>query len=116
MFAPTASVGLPDFSALELFAGRRFAALEPGAVAAMQRVLTRAVGALQADPERARAIWLRRSGEEDTSLLRAILADTLPRFVAPAIADASRWLALFETFSTLGFAAIGRGEYDAPYA
>ncbi|MCS6933335.1 MAG: ABC transporter substrate-binding protein [Acetobacteraceae bacterium] len=115
VFVSTAAVGLPNFSALELFAGRAFAAREPGAAEAMQRVLTRAVGALQADPERARAIWLARSGEEDTPLLRAILADTLPRFVAPVAADAGRWRRLFETFSAMGFAAIGAAEYDALY-
>ncbi|MFN6955151.1 MAG: ABC transporter substrate-binding protein [Acetobacteraceae bacterium] len=116
VFVPTASVGLPNFSALELFAGRRFAQEEPGAVAAMQRVLSRAVPALRADPDRARAIWLARSGEEDTPLLRAILADTLPRFVAPVAADAARWRPLFDVFSGLGFAAIGPAEYDALYA
>lgn len=115
VFVSTASVGLPNFSALELFAGQGFAAREPGAVAAMQEVLGRAVTALQADPERARAIWLARSGEEDTPLLRAILADTLPRFVAPVMADAARWRPLFETFAAMGFAAIGPAEYDALY-
>ena len=115
VFVSTASVGLPNFSALELFAGRAFAAQERGAVEAMQRVLLRAVAALQADPERARAIWLARSGEEDTPLLRAILADTLPRFVAPVIADPARWRPLFETFSAMGFAAIGALEFEALY-
>lgn len=116
VFVSTASVGLPNFSALELFAGHAFAAREPEAVEVMQRVLQRAVTALQSDPERARAIWLARSGEEDTPLLRAILADTLPRFVAPVKAEPARWRPLFETFSAMGFAAIGAHEYEALYA
>lgn len=116
VFVSTAAVGLPNFSALELFTGRAFAAREPGAVAAMQQVLGRAVRALQADPERALAIWRKRSGEEETPLLRAILADTLPRFVAPVQADPARWRGLFATFSAMGFAAIGPAEYEALYA
>lgn len=116
VFVSTASVGLPNFSALELFAGRGFAARERGAVEAMQHVLGRAVTALQADPERARAIWIARSGEEDTPLSRAILDDTLPRFVTPVEADAARWHSLFETFSAMGLAAIGAAEYEALYA
>lgn len=116
VFVSTAAVGLPNFSALELFTGRAFAAREPGAVAAMQQVLSRSVRALQADPERALAIWRKRSGEEETPLLRAILADTLPRFVAPVQADPARWRGLFDTFSAMGFAAIGPAEYEALYA
>jgi ABC-type nitrate/sulfonate/bicarbonate transport system substrate-binding protein len=116
VFVSTAAVGLPNFSALELFTSRAFATREPGAVAAMQQVLSRAVRALQADPERALAIWRKRSGEEETPLLRAILADTLPRFVAPVRADPARWRGLFDTFSAMGFAAIGPAEYEALYA
>jgi len=115
VFVPTASVGLPNFSALELFTAREFAAREPGAVAAMQAVLSRAVEALKADPERAAAIWFARSGEADEALARAILADTLPRFVFPVVADAGRWRPLFEAFAGLGFAAIGPAEYEALY-
>jgi putative hydroxymethylpyrimidine transport system substrate-binding protein len=116
VFVPTASVGLPNFSALELFTSRGFAAREPGAVAAMQAVVGRAAEALKADPERAAAIWLARSGEADTPLVRAILADTLPRFVCPVVADAGRWRRLFDVFSAMGFAAIGPAEYEALYA
>ncbi len=47
VFVSTAAVGLPNFSALELFTSRAFAAREPGAVAAMQQVLSRAVRTLQ---------------------------------------------------------------------
>lgn len=115
VFVSTASVGLPNFSALELFTGRDFAAREPGAVAAMQGVIGRAVEALRADPERAAAIWFARSGEADTPLARAILADTLPRFVSPVVADPGRWRRLFTEFSALGFAAIGEAEYAALY-
>lgn len=115
VFVSTASVGLPNFCALELFTGTDFAGREPGAVAAIQGVLGRAVTALQADPERAAAIWFARSGEADTPLARAILADTLPRFVAPVVADPSRWRRLFDVFSAMGLAAIGEAEYAALY-
>lgn len=116
VFVPTASVGLPNFSALELFTSRAFAAREPGAVAAMRKVLGDAALALQADPERAAAIWFSGSGEADGALARAVLADTLPRFVSPVVADAGRWRRLFEEFSAMGFAAIGPDDYAALYA
>jgi ABC-type nitrate/sulfonate/bicarbonate transport system substrate-binding protein len=115
VFVSTASVGLPNFSALELFTGSAFAAREPGAVAAMQRVLGDSVSALQADPERAAALWFSASGEQDGPLARAILADTLPRFISPVVADAGRWQRLFTVFSAMGFAAIGAEDYAALY-
>lgn len=115
VFVSTAAVGLPNFSALELFTSQGFAAREPGAVAALQEALSEAIALIRRDPDGAGAIWRKRSGEEDGPLLRAILADTLPRFVAPVRPDRARWRTLFETFRTMGFAAITAEEYDALY-
>jgi len=116
VFVSTDAVALPNFSALELFTSRSFAAREPGAVAAMQQALTDAIGSQRADPDWAEALWRERSGEADSPLLRAILADTLPRFVSPVLADRQRWRPLFEGLSALGFAAITAEEYDALFA
>ncbi len=115
VFVSTSSVDIPNFSALELFAGRDFAAREPAAVASLQSVLGRAVTWLQADPERALATWLKASSDEGTALVRAIVADTLPRLVSPVTADASRWRPLFDAFDAMGFAAISAAEYEALY-
>lgn len=116
IFVSTAAVGLPNFSALELFTSHAFAAREPGAVVAMQEALTEAIALIRHDPERAGAIWQKRSGEKDSPLLRAILADTVPRFIAPVRPDSQRWLTLFETFSDMGFAAISAQDYFNLYA
>lgn len=113
VFVSTTALGLPNFSALELFTSRGFADREPAAVAAMQEALSEAIARIRRDPDRAGAIWRRRSGEEDSPLLRAILADTLPRFVAPVRPDPDRWRALFESFQRMGFAAITAEEYAA---
>ncbi|MDW8445528.1 MAG: ABC transporter substrate-binding protein [Acetobacteraceae bacterium] len=113
VFVSTAAVGLPNFSALELFTSHPFAAREPGAVAAMQEALAEAIALIRRDPDRAGAIWRRRSGEQDSPLLRAILADTLPRFVTPIRPDPDRWRDLFEAFRSMGFAAITAEEYAA---
>ena len=112
VFVKTADADLPNFSALELFTSERFLRENPAAVASVQRVLTRAVERLQAEPPAyAQDAWYGFSGEPRDELSDAIVVDTIGRFVAPVRTDAERWWPLFLGFNRLGFSAIDQDAY-----
>jgi ABC-type nitrate/sulfonate/bicarbonate transport system substrate-binding protein len=116
VFVKTEDADLPNFSALELFTSERFLGDHPQAVAAMQRVLTRAVERLREDFDYAQGAWYAYSGEEKTPLSDAIVVDTCSRFVAPVRTDRERWWPLFFAFRGLGLSAADQDAYEALFA
>lgn len=87
----TTDGGVPGFSALELIASRHASEQVKAGLDKLVGYLDSAVPALRNDPEAALALWYRASGEAPSELTRAMVVDTLTRFVAPVAADAARW-------------------------
>lgn len=87
----TTDGGVPGFSALELIANRQATPHVKEALATFVQYLDAAVPALRADPQQALALWYRASNTEPSELTRAMVLNTLTRFVAPVRPDANRW-------------------------
>lgn len=115
-FISTASVGLENFSALELFTGADFLAAHPDLVRRLGQVISRGARMCNDDPLVAREIWYRYSGATPDALIDAILKDTCPRLVAPLVRDPERWRAMFEQFDRLGLSAVDEAGYCALYS
>ncbi|WP_165362088.1 ABC transporter substrate-binding protein [Qipengyuania thermophila] len=87
----TAEAGIPQFSALELIGRRDADTQQAAAIAALVAALDTAIPALCAAPERARALWYACSGDAPSAEGDAIVAATLPCFIAPVVPRRDRW-------------------------
>lgn len=114
-FIATHDVGMPNFSALELFTSERFLAEHADVVATVAGLIGQGAQLCRDDPAQAAAIWYRYSGTQATALMDAIIADTCPRLVAPVQRDAARWHGMWEQFDRLGLSQVDRAGYDALY-
>ncbi len=108
----TSDGDVPGFSALELIADRDAGPAVKQALAALVKYLDAAVPALQADPQAAMDLWRRASGEEPSSLTRAMVADTLSRFIAPVQPDAARWRPVWAYMRDRGSDVVDAAAFD----
>lgn len=108
----TSDGDVPGFSALELIADRQATPEVKAALAVLLRYLDAAVPALQADPQAALALWCRAGGEEASELTRAMVADTLTRFVAPVRPDAERWRPVWAYMRERGSDVVDADTFD----
>ncbi len=109
----TTDGGVPGFSALELIGSRDAA---PETRQALQRLvgyLDAAVPALANDPEAALALWYAASNEEPSALTRAMVFDTVRRFVAPVRPDAGRWREVWRYMQERGADIVGEEVYES---
>jgi putative hydroxymethylpyrimidine transport system substrate-binding protein len=112
----TAAMGdLPNFSALELFTSAKFLADNPATVDAIRDAISAGAAACRADPALAARAWYAHTGTAPDRRMDAILADTVPRLVAPVRRDPARWRGMWAALSGLGLSAVDAAGYDALY-
>ena len=114
-FISTSSVGLENFSALELFTGKAFLEDNPELVATLTETISRGAALCSEHPLAAREIWYRHTGDEPDPLTDAILEDTCPRLVGPLVRDPDRWRPMWRQFQRLGLAEVDEAGFEALY-
>lgn len=114
-FISSADVGLPNFSALELFTGESTLRELPEMVAAFTRVVSAGAAWCIQHPEDAAQIWYRYSAEQPSKLTDAIIADTCQRLVAPLVRDSTRWFEMWRVFNDMGLSQVDEAGYQALY-
>ncbi len=114
-FISSAQVGLPNFSALELFTGEATLRDSPEMVAAFSSVVSRGAAWCREHPEDAAQLWYSYSAEQPNALTDAIITDTCQRLVAPLVRDAKRWFAMWQEFDRMGLSQVDEAGYQALY-
>lgn len=114
-FISSTDVGLPNFSALELFTGEAFLTNQAETVTAFTQVVSKAANWCQQNPGEAETIWYQHTGESKNALMDAIIKDTCQRLVAPLHRDAERWKTMWQTFDGLGLSEVDEAGFQAMY-
>ena len=114
-FITTDSVGLRNFSALELFTGGTLLREQPETVRAFVDVVSRGAAACRDAPDDAARTWYRHTGETPDPLMDAIIADTCNRMVAPVRRDPEHWRGMWRQFRELGLSRVDAEAYNAMY-
>lgn len=112
----TAQVGLPNFSALELFTGKAFLEQHGELVDDFIRLLSDAGRLCIEYPDEAMGMWYRYTGESRSELMDAIVRDTCLRLVSPVIRDAGRWREMWRQFDRMGISQVDQAGYEALYS
>ncbi len=114
-FISSAEVGLPNFSALELFTGESFLRESPALVDAFTRVLSTSAAWCRQHPEEAAQIWYHYTDELPNALMDAIIQDTCQRLVSPMLRDSKRWFDMWREFDRMGLSQVDQAGYQALY-
>ena len=114
-FISSAQVGLPNFSALELFTGETTLRESPEMVAAFTDVVSRGAAWCREQPEDAAQMWYSYTSEQPSTLTDAIISDTCQRLVAPLVRDAKRWFAMWHEFDRMGLSQVDEAGYQILY-
>lgn len=114
-FISSTDVGLPNFSALELFTGESTLRESPRVVEAFTRVVSQGAAWCRQHPEEAAQIWYKHTGEQPSKLMDAIIADTCQRLVAPLVRDSGRWFEMWREFDRMGLSQVDQAGYQALY-
>ena len=114
-FISSKQVGLPNFSALELFTGESTLRDFPDMVAAFTGVVSKGAAWCRQHPLEAAQVWYRHTGEQPDKLMDAIIQDTCHRLIAPLVRDADRWFDMWQTFDQMGLAQVDEAGYRALY-
>lgn len=112
----TAQVGLPNFSALELFTGEAFLEQHDELVDDFMRLLSEAGRLCVEYPDEAIGMWYRHTGESRSELMDAIVRDTCLRLVSPVMRDADRWREMWRQFDRMGISQVDQAGYEALYS
>lgn len=114
-FISTGEVGLPNFSALELFTGAGFLERHPDVVATVAGLVARGAALCRDNPVEAARLWYKHTGTEPEKMMDAIIADTCPRLQAPLVRDPARWEPMLARFGAMGLSRIDADAYAAMY-
>lgn len=114
-FISSAQVGLPNFSALELFTGETTLRESPEMVRAFTNVVSRGAAWCREQPENAAQMWYSHTSEQPSTLTDAIISDTCQRLVAPLVRDAKRWFAMWHEFDRMGLSQVDETGYQTLY-
>lgn len=112
----TAQVGLPNFSALELFTSESFLEQYGELADDFIRLLSDAGQLCIEYPDEAIGMWYRHTGEPRSELMDAIVRDTCLRLVSPVIRDADRWREMWRQFDRIGLSQVDEAGYEALYS
>lgn len=112
----TAEAGIPNFSALELIGAARADGAVRAAIGRLVAALDVVTPALRADPDRARALWYAASGEAVSAEADAIVAASLPRFLAPVRPDAGMWRPMWGYIRSRGGDVVDEAAFEAMFA
>lgn len=114
-FISSRQVGLPNFSALELFTGESTLRESPTMVKTFSDIVSKGAAWCRQHPIEAAQIWYQHSGEQPDKLMDAIIQDTCHRLIAPLVRDADRWFAMWQTFDQMGLSQVDEAGYRALY-
>lgn len=112
----TAEAGIPDFSALELIGAANAPTEVRDAIRAFVETLDIVTPELRHDPIAARALWYAASGEVSTDEADAIVAASLPRFLAPVRRDAGTWRPMWRYLQAKGGDVVDEATFEAMFA
>lgn len=112
----TAQAGIPNFSALELI-GAADATNEVGAaIGRLVAALDIVTPELRADPAAARRLWYSASGDRPGAEADAIVAASLPRFLAPVRRSAEMWRPMWRYLHERGGDVVDEARFAAMFA
>lgn len=112
----TAEAGIPDFSALELIGAAAASDGVRSGIGALIAALDSVTPALCRDPAAARGLWYAASGEAPTAEADAIVAASLPRFLAPVQRSADRWRPMWHYLQSRGGDVVDQAQFEAMFA
>lgn len=112
----TSEAGIPNFSALELIGAAEASAPVLEAVAALVAALDSVTPQLCRDPAAARQLWYAASEEVPSAEADAIIAASLPRFVAPVRRNAALWRPMWRYMHDRGGDVVDEAAFEAMFA
>ena len=112
----TAEAGIPNFSALELIGAADAPAPVRDAIAAFVAAIDAATPALHRDPAAARHLWYAASNVAPSDEGDAIVAASLPRFLAPVRRDAAMWRPMWRYLHARGGDVVDEATFEAMFA
>ena len=111
----TSEVGIPNFSALELIGAANAPHALRSAIAAFVSALNIVTPQLAADPAAARQLWYAASGEAPGAEADAIIAASLPRFLAPVRRSAAMWRPMWQYLHEAGGDVVDEAAFEAMF-
>ncbi len=115
-FISSNQVGLPNFSALELFTGEATLRESPEMVQVFSSIVSKGAAWCRQHPIEAAQVWYQHTGDQPDKLMNAIIKDTCHRLIAPLVRDADRWFDMWQTFDQMGLAQVDEAGYRALYS
>lgn len=114
-FISSKQVGLPSFSALELFTSESTLRESPEMVETFSSIVSKGAAWCRQHPLEAAQVWYQHTGEQTDKLMGAIIQDTCHRFITPMVRDADRWLTMWREFDRMGLSQVDEAAYQALY-
>ena len=112
----TAEAGLPHFSALELIGAVAAPANVRQAIETLVQTLNVVIPDLHHDVERARRVWYAASATTPDAEGDAIVAASIPRFLAPVCRSAAMWRPMWQYLHDAGGDVVDRPGFEAMFA
>lgn len=112
----TAEAGIPNFSALELIGAADAPAPVRDAIAAFVTAINVATPELHRDPIAARQLWYAASGEVPSDEGDAIVAASLPKFLAPVRRSAAMWRPMWRYLHARGGDVVDEATFEAMFS
>ncbi|KAB7647639.1 ABC transporter substrate-binding protein [Polymorphobacter fuscus] len=112
----TAEAGIPNFSALELIGAADAPDAVRAGIATLVATLDRVTPELCADPAFARRLWYAASGEAPGDEADAIVAASLPRFLAPVRRSAALWRPMWRYLHDRGGDVVDEEAFEEMFA
>lgn len=112
----TAEAGIPHFSALELIGAADAPAPVRDAIATFVTAIDAATPALQRDPAAACQLWYAASGDVPSAEGNAIVAASLPKFLAPMRSSAAMWRPMWRYLKEGGGNVVDEAAFEAMFA
>ncbi len=112
----TAEAGIPNFSALELIGAANAPDDVRKLIARLVATLDDVTPGLCADTDAARRLWYRASGHAPDAEADAIVAASLPRFLAPVRRSAAMWRPMWRYLYNRGGDVVDEAAFEAMFA
>ncbi len=112
----TAEAGIPNFSALELIGAANAPTEVRAAIQGFVTAINAATPELRRNPEAARQLWYRASGEAPGDEPDAIVAASLPKFLAPVSRSAAMWRPMWQYLHASGGDVVDAATFEAMFA
>jgi putative hydroxymethylpyrimidine transport system substrate-binding protein len=112
----TAEAGVPNFSALELIGAADAPAPVRAAIQAFVATIDAATPELLREPAAARQLWYGANSEAQSDESDAIVAASVPRFLAPVRRSAAMWRPMWRYLRARGGDVVDEATFEAMFA